>query len=160
MGKNRGRWAVWGAALALVSAAPASAQSWTGGADVSWVSQQEKQGQSFYSANGTKTDPFVLLKGLQINAVRLRVWVNPDGGWNDGRDTLYKAKRAIAQGQQVMIDFHYSDSWADPGKQAIPAAWTDHSVGALGKQVYSHTQGILSYLKDNGVTVRWVQVGN
>lgn len=154
------RWSRSCVAAVLAFAAPASAQNWTGGADVSWVSQQESQGQSFYSANGTKTDPFVLLKGLQINAVRLRVWVNPNGGWNDGRDTLFKAKRAVAQGQQVMIDFHYSDNFADPGKQVIPAAWTDHSVGGLGKQVYAHTQGILSYLKQNGVTVRWVQVGN
>lgn len=148
------------AAAALMAAGPALAQSWVGGADVSWVSQQEAAGQSFYSASGVKTDPFVLLKNLQINAIRLRVWVNPASGWCDGRDVLYKAKRAAAQGQAILIDFHYSDDFADPGKQAIPGAWTDHSVAALAKQVYAHTQGILNYLKSNGLTVRWVQVGN
>ena len=147
-----------GAALAIV--APATAQTWVGGADVSWVSQQEQAGQSFYSSTGVKTDPFVLLKNDQITAVRLRVWVNPKTGWSDGKDVLYKAKRAAAQGQAIMIDFHYSDDFADPGKQVIPAAWTDHSVAGLARQVYAHTHDTLNYLKSNGVTVRWVQVGN
>lgn len=130
------------------------------GADVSWVSQQESAGYSFYNASGTKTDPFKLLKDLGVNTIRLRVWVNPSGGWCDGADTLYKAKRAIAQGQKVMLTFHYSDSWADPGKQNKPAAWSSHSLSQLNSDVYSHTQGILSYLKSNGVTVDYVQVGN
>ena len=119
-------------ACALPIAAPktAQAQTWAGGSDVSWVDQEESSGKKFYNSSGTQTDPFVLLKNLSINAIRLRVWVNPSGGWNNGADTLYMAKRAIAQGQRVMIDFHYSDSWADPGKQTIPAAWTDHSLAA------------------------------
>ncbi|WP_443749945.1 glycoside hydrolase family 53 protein [Asticcacaulis solisilvae] len=151
------------AAAALVACAlpiAAHAQTWAGGSDVSWVDQEESSGKKFYNSSGTQTDPFVLLKNLSINAIRLRVWVNPSGGWNNGADTLYMAKRAIAQGQRVMIDFHYSDSWADPGKQTIPAAWTDHSLAALQSKVYSHTYDILNYLKSNGVTVTWVQVGN
>ncbi len=150
-------------AAALVACAlpiASHAQTWAGGADVSWVDQEESSGKKFYNSSGTQTDPFVLLKNLSINAIRLRVWVNPSGGWNNGADTLYMAKRAIAQGQRVMIDFHYSDSWADPGKQTIPAAWTDHSLAALQSKVYSHTYDILNYLKSNGVTVTWVQVGN
>jgi arabinogalactan endo-1,4-beta-galactosidase len=59
-----------------------------------------------------------------------------------------------------MIDFHYSDSWADPGKQNKPAAWTSHTFSQLKTDVYNHTYGILKYLKDNGITVEWVQVGN
>lgn len=150
-------------AAALVACAlpiTAHAQTWAGGSDVSWVDQEESSGYKFYNSSGTQTDPFVLLKTLSINAIRLRVWVNPSGGWNNGADTLYMAKRAIAQGQRVMIDFHYSDSWADPGKQTIPAAWTDHSLAALQSKVYQHTYDILTYLKNNGVTVTWVQVGN
>ena len=130
------------------------------GADVSWVSQEESAGYSFYNSSGTKTDPFVLLKNLGVNTIRLRVWVNPSGGWCNGADTLYKAKRAIAQGQKVMLTFHYSDSWADPGQQTKPAAWSSHTLTQLQADVYSHTQGILSYLKTNGVTVSYVQVGN
>lgn len=145
-------------ALAALAAGPAAAQ--VKGADVSWVSQEESAGYSFYNSSGTKTDPFVLLKNLGVNTIRLRVWVNPSGGWCDGADTLYKAKRAVAQGQKVMLTFHYSDSWADPGQQTKPAAWSSHTFTQLQADVYSHTQGILSYLKNNGVTVDYVQVGN
>lgn len=145
---------------AALTAFPAAAATLVKGADVSWVSQQESAGYSFYNASGTKTDPFKLLKDLGINTIRLRVWVNPNGGWCDGADTLYKAKRAIAQGQKVMLTFHYSDSWADPGQQTKPASWASHSFTQLMSDVYAHTQGILSYLKTNGVTVDYVQVGN
>ncbi len=140
--------------------APAHAASFANGSDVSWVDQEESSGYSFYNSSGTKTDPFVLLKGLGINAVRLRVWVNPSGGWCNGADTLYKAQRAAAQGQSVMIDFHYSDTWADAGAQTVPAAWSSHTAAQLVTDVYSHTYDTLSYLKSNGINVTWVQVGN
>jgi arabinogalactan endo-1,4-beta-galactosidase len=152
------------AALAVVMAAgmasAACAQTFVKGADTSWVSQQESSGYAFYNSTGQKTDPFQLLKNSQINTIRLRVWVNPAGGWSDGADVLYKAKRAAAQGQRIMIDFHYSDSWADPGKQNKPAAWANHNIDQLVGDVASHTTGILKYLKSNGITVDWVQVGN
>lgn len=148
---------VMGAVGAFV-AGPAAALD--KGADVSWVSQEESAGYSFYNASGAKTDPFVLLKNAGVNTIRLRVWVNPSGGWCNGADTLYKAKRAQAQGQKIMLTFHYSDSWADPGQQTKPAAWSSHTLAQLQTDVYSHTQGILSYLKSNGVTVSYVQVGN
>ena len=148
--------AVCGLALSL----SARAATFANGADVSWVSQQESSGYSFYNSSGVKTDPYVLLKNLQVNAIRLRVWVNPAGGWCNGADVLYKAKRAAAQGQRILIDFHYSDSWADPGQQTKPAAWANHTLAQLNTDVYSHTYGILNYLKTNGVTVDWVQVGN
>ena len=109
-----------GGALLCAAFVSAHAATFANGADASWVDQQESAGYSFYNSSGVKTDPFVLLKNLQVNAIRLRVWVNPAGGWNNGADVLYKAQRAAAQGQRIMIDFHYSDSWADPGKQAKP----------------------------------------
>ena len=152
------------AAALTAIAAPAPAQTQTGafanGADVSWVNQEETGGYAFYNANKVKTDPFVLLKNLNVNAIRLRVWVNPANGWCDGADVLYKAKRAAAQGQRIMIDFHYSDVWADPGHQTLPAAWASDTLAQLNTHVYSHTSGILSYLKSNGIDVTWVQVGN
>ena len=144
----------------LALSAAAYSATFANGADVGWVSQQESSGYSFYNSSGVKTDPFLLLKNLQVNAIRLRVWVNPSGGWNDGADVLYKARRAVAQGQRIMIDFHYSDSWADPGQQTVPAAWASHTIAQLDTDVYNHTYGILSYLKTNGITVTWVQVGN
>lgn len=140
--------------------AAALAADFANGADVSWVSEQESAGYSFYNSSGMKTDPFLLLKNLQINSIRLRVWVNPAGGWNNGADVLYKAKRAAAQGQRIMIDFHYSDKWADPGQQSKPAAWASHTLAQLNNDVWSHTTGILNYLKSNGINVEWVQVGN
>lgn len=148
------------AVAAGTAAWPAMAATFAKGADVSWISQEESSGYGFYTSGGVKTDPFVLLRTLGANAIRLRVWVNPSGGWCDGADTLYKAKRAAAQGQKIMLSFHYSDSWADPGKQYKPSAWSGHSTSQLVTDVYSHTYGILKYLKDNGVTVDWVQVGN
>jgi arabinogalactan endo-1,4-beta-galactosidase len=139
---------------------PLVAGAFANGSDVSWVDQEESSGYAFYSSSGVKTDPFVLLKNIGMNAVRLRVWVNPSGGWCNGADTLYKAQRAAAQGQQIMIDFHYSDTWADPSHQTKPAAWTNDSFSQLTTDVYSHTYGILNYLKSNGISVSWVQVGN
>ncbi|WP_341676799.1 arabinogalactan endo-1,4-beta-galactosidase [Niveibacterium sp. SC-1] len=152
----------WCARLALLAGLPslAHAATFAQGADVSWVDQQESAGYKFYSSAGVATDPFVLLKNIGVNAIRLRVWVNPSGGWNNGADVLYKAKRAAAQGQRIMIDFHYSDSWADPGQQTKPAAWSSHSYSQLQTDVYQHTYDTLNYLKTNGITVEWVQVGN
>jgi len=155
------RWAASGLIAACAALTPlVQAADFANGADVSWVDQEEAAGYSFYNSSGVKTDPFVLLKNLNVNAIRLRVWVNPSGGWNDAADTLYKAKRAKAQGQRIMIDFHYSDSWADPGQQTKPAAWSSHSLSQLNTDVYSHTHDVLNYLKTNGITVEWVQVGN
>lgn len=151
---------VWLLALLLTFQAGSALAQFAKGADVSWISQQESNGYTFHNASGVQTDFFQLLKNTGVNAVRLRVWVNPSGGWSDGADTLYKAQRAAAQGMRIMIDFHYSDSWADPGQQTKPAAWTNHSTSQLASDVYAHTQDILNYLKSNGITVSWVQVGN
>jgi len=155
------RWVGATLAALLVGAAPVvHAATFAQGADVSWVDQEEAAGYSFYNSSGIKTDPFVLLKNIGVNAIRLRVWVDPSGGWCNGADTLYKAKRAAAQGQRIMIDFHYSDSWADPSKQTKPKYWASHSVAQLNTDVYAHTHDVLNYLKTNGITVEWVQVGN
>ena len=152
--------AAFGAGMVLGAAAAAATPAFANGADVSWVDQQEAAGQIFRDSNGIATDPFVLLKNLQIDAIRLRVWVNPVDGWNNGADVLYKAQRAQAQGQRILVDFHYSDGWADPGQQTKPAAWANHSISQLYTDVYNHTTGILNYLKSNGIVVEWVQVGN
>lgn len=95
-----------------------------------------------------------------MNAIRLRVWVNPAGGWNGTADVVAKALRAKNLGMKIMIDFHYSDSWADPGQQTKPAAWAAQDFTALKNSVYSHTYDLLTSLKNSGVTPEWVQVGN
>jgi len=75
-------------------------------------------------------------------------------------DVLVKAVRAKNLGMRIMIDFHYSDSWADPGQQTKPAAWASQDLAGLQTSVYNHTFNVLTTLKSNGVTPEWVQVGN
>ena len=97
--------------------------SFAKGADVSWLTQMESSGYLFYDSTGKKMDCMVLLKTLGINSIRLRAWVNPSDGWCNTADLLTKAIRAKNLGFKIMIDFHYSDVWADPGHQSKPAAW-------------------------------------
>lgn len=130
------------------------------GADISWVTQMEGDGQKFYSADGRQMECTALMKELGCNAIRLRVWVDPQGGWCAKEDVLEKAKRAQALGMRILIDFHYSDDWADPSKQNPPAAWKDYDLGQMTDAVSKHTKEVLKLLKDNGVEVEWVQTGN
>ena len=134
--------------------------SFAKGADVSWVTQMEKEGCRFYDAAGKQTECMALLKSLGMNAIRLRVWVNPTGGWCGKEDVLAKAKRAQALGLRLMIDFHYSDWWADPGKQNKPAAWKNLDLEGLKKAVAEHTTDVLTMLKDAGISPEWIQIGN
>jgi len=142
------------------SASSSSTANFIAGADVSWVSEEEDSGYSFYNAAAVKTDPFTLLADLGVHAIRLRVWVNPATKYNGADDVVAKAQRAAAAGQKILIDFHYSDSWADPGQQVKPAAWASHSLTGLESDVYQHTFDVLTKLKNAGITVSWVQVGN
>ena len=130
------------------------------GADVSWLTEMEHDGVQFYTLDGEPAECMWLLRELGMNAIRLRVWVNPEGGWNNKADVLKKALRADALGFRLMIDFHYSDWWADPGKQTKPAAWQSLSMDALKEAVAAHTVDVLSELKANNITPEWVQVGN
>ena len=130
------------------------------GADISWITEMEAAGKKFYNANGTEQDVMSIMKGLGMNTVRLRVWVHPLDGWNNTADVLLKAKRAKALGMRIMIDFHYSDNWADPGKQMKPAAWNGQDISALKASLYAHTFDVLKNLKNNGIHPEWAQVGN
>ena len=130
------------------------------GADVSWVTQMESSGKKFYNSTGTETECMTLLKSLGMNSIRLRVWVNPTDGWCNTADLLVKALRAKNLGMRIMIDFHYSDTWADPSKQTKPAAWPSLSFTDLKTAVSTHTTDVLTTLKNNGITPQWVQVGN
>ncbi len=130
------------------------------GADISWLTEMESEGMKFYNEQGTATECIALLKSLGLNAVRLRVWVNPTDGWCNKTDLLIKAKRASDLGMRIMIDFHYSDSWADPGQQTKPAAWSELSFSDLCAAVTAHTTEILTALKNWNITPEWVQVGN
>jgi len=130
------------------------------GADVSWLTQMEKEGCKFRNANGNETECMALLRDLGMNSIRLRVWVNPADGWCNKDDVLIKAWRANNLGMRVMIDFHYSDTWTDPGKQAKPASWATLGFDDLTNAVAAHTKEVLTTLKTNGITPEWVQIGN
>ncbi len=130
------------------------------GADVSWVTQMESSGIKFYNNSGAEVECMQLLKNNGMNSIRLRVWVNPANGWNNTADVVAKALRAKDLGMKIMIDFHYSDSWADPGQQTKPAAWASQDLAALQTSVYDHTVSVMNALKANGITPEWVQVGN
>ncbi len=130
------------------------------GADVSWLTQMEASGTKFYDKNGSEKESMSLLREMGTNSIRLRIWVNPADGWCGKDDLIAKAWRAKNLGYRLMVDFHYSDSWADPGKQPIPEAWKDHDIEAMKKAVADHTTDVLQTLKDRGIDVEWVQVGN
>ena len=132
------------------------------GADISWATEMESKGHRFYNNEGQERECTALMKEYGMNAIRLRVWVDPSkhDNWCNKEDVLLKAKRAKALGMEVMVDFHYSDWWADPAKQNIPASWKGHSFEEMKKDLAGHTQEVLQLLKDNGITPKWVQVGN
>lgn len=134
--------------------------SFAKGADISWLTQMESSGIKFYNSSGTEQECMLILKNLGMNSIRLRVWVNPVDGWNNTADVIAKAVRAKNLGMKIMIDFHYSDSWADPGQQTKPAAWVGQDLASLQASVYDHTFNVLTALKTNGISPDWVQVGN
>ncbi|MHB8207367.1 glycoside hydrolase family 53 protein [Mucilaginibacter sp.] len=130
------------------------------GADISWVTQMEASGYKFYNKNGTQQDLFALMKSLGFNSIRLRAWVNPANGWCNTTDLIKKAIRAKNAGMKLMIDFHYSDVWADPANQNKPVAWVNLTTPNLITTLNSYTVGVMDTLKMNGITPNWVQIGN
>ena len=130
------------------------------GADISWITEMEAANYKFYDADGTETDCFELMRNLGCNAIRLRVWVNPTTGYCNTMDVVTKAYRANALGLRLMIDFHYSDTWADPAKQFMPAAWKDLSKSEIVAAMKEHTTKMLTMLKNLNIEPEWVQIGN
>jgi len=141
--------------------APAQAASLTMlGADVSSVQRSLDLGAKYFNASGAQQDPLDILEGVGLNYVRLRVWVNPVSGYNNKAKVLAYAKTVKSKGLKLLIDFHYSDTWADPGKQFKPAAWSSHGISQLQTDVYNHTFDVCSSLKAQGTTPDSVQIGN
>ncbi|WP_322905824.1 glycoside hydrolase family 53 protein [Paenibacillus campi] len=138
----------------------AAATAFAKGADVSWLSEMEFYNWAFYNDAGTKQDALQILKDHGINSIRLRVWVNPSINFSNKADVVKQAVRAKNMGFRIMIDFHYSDVWADPAHQTKPAAWKNKDFNGLKQAVYDHTYDVLNTLKSQGVTPEWVQVGN
>lgn len=133
------------------------------GADVSWLTQMEAEGRKFYTPGSDRREMecMELLRDCcGVNSIRLRVWVNPADGWNNIDDVVVKARRAERLGLRTMIDFHFSDTWADPGHQQMPEAWSSLPFDALKTALADHVTETLSALMKAGVTPEWVQIGN
>ena len=136
------------------------AQEFWLGADISGTSELERRGVKLYNQAGEERDNITLMRELGLNAARFRVWVNPKDGLCDMHDVLAMARRAQDQGMATMIDFHYSDWWADPGKQNIPAKWKNYNYRQMKRALARHTTRTLKLLKAGGIDVKWIQIGN
>lgn len=136
------------------------------GADISFVQQQEDQGRTFKD-NEVQKDIFDILKSHGFNYIRLRIFHNPKDpngysqkGYCDLPHTLQMAKRIKAAKMKFLLDFHYSDTWADPQKQFKPEAWQNLSFDELAKAVQDYTKEVITEFKKQGTPPDMVQIGN
>jgi len=117
-------------------------------------------GQKCYNAKGQEEDALSILKSVGLNYVRLRIWNNPSSNTNNKVKVLEYAKHVKAKGLKLMVDFHYSDVWADPGVQTKPHQWANHDITQLEKDVYDYTNDVCLALKSQGTVPDSVQIGN
>lgn len=144
----------------LAVAAVSHAQSqYAIGADVSFLRQAEQQGTVF-KENGAAKPALQILKDHGYNWVRLRLFVNPTGLPNNLAYTIASAKQARSMGFEFLLDFHYSDTWADPGKQFTPKAWIGLTHAQLVDQVYAYTRDTIRAFAAAGALPDMVQIGN
>lgn len=138
------------------------------GCDVSSLISEEKSGVKYYSNDGTEQDLLLTLAQNGVNTIRIRVWNDPydengkgyGGGNNDVDTAIAIGTRATKYGMKSMIDFHYSDFWADPAKQMVPKAWADMTLEEKEQAVYDYTYESMKKIFDAGIEVNIVQVGN
>ena len=130
------------------------------GADISSLKKSEDYGGVYAYENGTQADALKILKDHGMNYARLRVWLKSPDGYHGKTQLLDMAKRLKVHDIKLLVDFHYSDSWADPGKQPKPAAWEGLEFDGLKKALYDHTFDICNSLMEQGTPPDMVQVGN
>ncbi len=130
------------------------------GADISSLKKSEDMGGVYKYSDGTEADALQILKDNDLNYARLRVWVDPADGYHGKAELLEMAVRLKSLGIKLLVDFHYSDNWADPGKQNKPAAWKDYDFDQLKKAVYEHTFDVCNSLVTQGTPPDMIQVGN
>lgn len=138
------------------------------GMDVSSVIALENSGVVYKDASGQPEDLFVLLSQAGVNYIRVRVWNDPytaegqgyGGGNCDLQTAMEIGRRAAAQGMKLLVDFHYSDFWADPSKQMVPKAWARMPLEEKAEALYQYTLESLRALREAGADVGMVQIGN
>ncbi|MDD6156375.1 MAG: glycosyl hydrolase 53 family protein [Lachnospiraceae bacterium] len=137
------------------------------GMDLSTLLEMERCGAKYYD-HGTEKDILQIMKEYNVDTIRLRLWNDPKSesgepygaGNNDLAETIAIGKKVTEAGLGVLLNFHYSDFWADPGKQIKPKAWTNYGVEELEKAVYDFTEESLTKVLESGVNVTLIQVGN
>lgn len=133
------------------------------GADLSYVNEMEDCGTIYKGVNDVAKDPFKIFAEAGTNIVRVRLWNNPTwtnySNYDDVKKTISRAK---VEGMKVLLDFHYSDTWADPTHQEVPAAWLNvvNNTQVLGDSVYNYTHKILTNLSNANLLPDMVQIGN
>ena len=138
------------------------------GMDVSSVIAEENSGVKYYDFDGQEKDLMQILSNNGVNYIRVRVWNNPyddngngfGGGNNDIATAIKIGKRATAANMKLLVDFHYSDFWADPAKQKAPRAWANMDLDEKGEALYQYTKDCLLQLRREHIAVGMVQVGN
>lgn len=130
------------------------------GVDISSLPKNEDHGAVYRMADGRREDPIRILAASGVTHARLKVWVNPADGYNNKAHVLPLARRLKRAGIGIWVDFHYSDTWADPAHQTKPADWAGLDVAGLTRAVYDHTADVLGALKRQGTPADLVQIGN
>jgi len=134
------------------------------GSDISWYPQMLKGGFTFRNKEGKKQDLLLTLKEFNHNAIRLRTWVNPSDNPRSGhcsaQEVMEFSKICHNEGFRIMLNFHYGDTWCDPGKQVKPKAWEGLNFDGLIEALYKYTYETVKLLVDNGVIPEWIQIGN
>ena len=137
------------------------------GIDVSTYFEEINHGATYYDGD-KKVQPLDMFRDNGVQLMRIRLWVNPYdekgnpylGGTCDLDNFVRLAKLAQEKGYAVMLDIHYSDFWCDPGKQTIPKAWKGLDLNGLTQKVYEYTKSTLTTAKENGIDIKYIQVGN
>ena len=150
--------------LPFIMASNAICAEFMRGADISIQTRQDADGV-VYRENGVAKDAVVILKNHDLNWIRIRIFHTPsNSSWygvcQDLDYVTALATRVKAQGFKFLLDFHYSDDWADPGNQDIPAAWADYNHSQLVTAVHDYTRDVIAHLRTNGVMPEMVQIGN
>ncbi len=150
---------LWALAVWWLFSFPAQAGTFIQGADVSFLPQIEEVG-GVYQSDGVPNDCLSILRDHGLDTIRLRLWHNPGEGHSGLAETLALAERVRCAGFNLMLDFHYSDTWADPGHQTKPAAWESLPLTVLADSVRCYTRDVLVAFESRGCVPTMVQIGN
>ena len=129
------------------------------GVDISMLKQVEDGGGLFYE-NGIQIDPIQIYKDKGINTARIKIWHTPSLNYNSLENVIEMADRAKSAGLDILLDFHYSDTWADPSNQIKPVAWEDLPFEILCDSIEHYSRHVVTKLKNQNTLPKYVQIGN